>query len=263
MNARLANIFIRYSFIVTIALLFTACASDNEAYVYSSHGRVIVDSTGQGKVFLPFDQADNGAYYPVYYIGKQTDTLFLGQQPISMYSNGELEDRYDSAKNWNSAGDLQIEVFVDTAVNVGHDIRYSHFSDGDESETLDSTRSIKSFNVLITNMSDSLVMMGTHNFVGYLTREVKDKDGNWIELEHRLTDLCGTAKRSLVLEPRDFMLARLLRYNGDDKFLFRLKLSMKFGYVEAYRTYSNIYEDFFDASIVYEARQSGRIKQSH
>jgi hypothetical protein len=240
------NRFMRYSFLLVIGLLFTKCSPDKEAHLYFNQGRVIVDSTAQGKEFLRFDQDDSGAYYPVYYLGKQTDTLFLGRRPISMFSNEELENRYDSAKNWNSTVDMKIDVLVDTAMSVGHDIIYSHFSENNEGEIIDSTKSIKAFTVFITNMSDSLVMMGSHNFVGYLTREVQDKDGNWIEIEHRLTDLCGTAKRSLILEPNDIMVAKRLRYQGDTKFSCRLKLSMIFGNIEAYRTYSNEYMDYFD-----------------
>ena len=163
-----------------------------------------------------------------------------------MFSNEELESRYDTATNWNSTHDLDIEVFVDTTMNVGHEFIYSHFSADDGRKILDSMKSIKAFPIFITNMSDSLVMMGSHNFVGYLTREVKDQNGKWIEVEHRMTDLCGTAKRSLILEPGDVMVAKNLRYKGVDRFSFRLRLSMKFGNVEAYRTYSNVFEDFFD-----------------
>jgi hypothetical protein len=243
------NKFMRYSLLLTIGLLFTKCGSDKEAHLYFNEGRVIVDSTTQGKEFLSFDPDDSGAYYPVYYLGKPTDTVFLGRRPISMFSNEELENRYDSAKNWNSTADMKINILVDTAMNVGHEIIYSHFSDNGEREIIDSAKSMKAFTIFITNMSDSLVLIGSHNFVGYLTREVQDKDGNWIEIEHRLTDLCGTAKRSLVLEPNDIIVAKLLRYQGDTMFLFRLKLSIKFGNVEAYRTYSNEYSDYFDMDL--------------
>jgi len=248
--------FMRYSFMLAINILFAACNSDREAHTFFSQGRVIVDSTAQGNEFLPFDQGDNGAYYPVYYLGKQTDTLFLGHRPISMFSTEELENRYDSARNWNSPADMNIDVRVDTSMNGGHDIIYSHFSEDNEREIIDSTKSIKAFTVFIANMSDSLVMMGSHNFVGYLTREVLGIDGKWIEVEHRLTDLCGAAKRSLILEPGAIMVAKLLRYKGDTKFSCRLKLSMKYGSVEAYKTYSNIYVDYFDNGILHLDKES-------
>jgi hypothetical protein len=241
--------FMRYIFILAITILFTGCNSERETHIYFSQGRIIVDSTGQGNNFLPFDQSDNGAYYPVYYLGKQTDTLFLGHRPISMVSNEELENQYDSARNWSSTADMKIDVHVDTTMNVGHDIVYSHFSEGNETEIVDSTKSVKAFTVFITNLSDSLVMMGSHNFVGYLTREVQDRDGNWNEVEHRLTGLCGTAKRSLILEPNDVIVAKLLRYQGDAKFPCRLKLSIKFANVDAYKTYSNVYMDYFNKDV--------------
>jgi hypothetical protein len=235
----------RYSFIL-ITILFAACHSGREANTYFYQGRVVVDSADQGNDFLPFDEDDNGAYYPVYYIGKQTDTLFLAHRPISMFTNEELENQYDFARNWNSTADMKIGIHVDTTINVGHDIVYFQEK---ETKVVDSTKSIKAFIVFITNLSDSLVMMGSHNFVGYLTREVQDKDGNWIEIERPLTDLCGTAKRSLILQPSDIMVAKLLRYEGDTKALCRLKASIKFGNAEAYRTYSNEYMDYFNIAL--------------
>jgi hypothetical protein len=242
----------RHNFILATAILFAACNSGGETHTYFSQGRVIVDSTGQGKEFLAFDQNDNGAYYPVYYLGRQADTLFLGRQPISMFTNGEPEHKYDTAKNWNSTVDMKIDIVVDTTLNAGHDVIYSHFADDNESEIIDSTKSIKAYTIFITNLSDSLVMLGSHNFVGYLTREVQDKDGSWNEVDHRLTGLCGTAKRSLILEPNDVMVAKLLRYHGDTKYLCRLKLSIKFANVDAYRTYSNVYMDYFDKDVAGE-----------
>lgn len=241
----MSRIYTILSYLV-IVMVVTKCTTDKEVQFYSNQGRVIVDSSARGKEFLPIGQDDNGAYYPVYYLGRQLDTLSLGRQPISMFSTTELDNRYDSARNWNSMADLDIEVFVDTTMALGHNITYSHYSDDNERAIIDSVKSVKSFPVFITNKSDSLIMLGSHNFVGYLTREVQDKDGEWIEIEHTQTDLCGTVKRSLIMEPGDVMVAKLLRYKGDTKVSSRLKLNIKFGKVEAYKTYSNIYEEFFD-----------------
>src|SRR5690349_6984050 len=108
---------------------------------------------------------------------------------------------------------MDMEIFVDTTMNVGHEIRYSHLEDIQEAG-VDSTSCIKAFAIFITNRSDSLVMLGTHNFVRYLTREVQDHNGNWVEVEHHQTDLCGTDKRSLILEPDHVMVAKVLRYEG-------------------------------------------------
>ena len=214
--------------------------------IYSNHGRIVVDSAAPGKKFLSFDSR-NGAYYPVYYVGKHTDTLFLGPQPISEYTNDALEKRYETATNWKSLNGMELEIFVDTTMNLGYDIRYSHFSADIQEAVVDSTSSIKAFAIFITNRSDSLVMLGTHNFVRYLTREVQDQNGNWVEVEHHQTDLCGTYKRSLVLEPGHVMVAKVLRYDGDFKIPCRLKLSMTFGDL-TYRAYSNVFEDYFDLS---------------
>lgn len=239
----------RWAFIFSIAILLTQCGPDKDVLTYSANGRVVVDSATQGEEFLPFDHFNNNAYYPVYYIGQQQDTFCLGRRPISMASSEELDNKYNSATNW-STRDFSIDVFVDTTMNVGYEIIYSHLAEDGEMEIVDSTKSIKAFAMFITNTSDSLVMLGTHNFVRCVTREVLDQDGNWIEVERRLTDLSVTAKRRLVLEPGDILIGKVLRYSGGDtKFPCRLKLSVKFGDLEAYRTYSNIFEDYVDMEL--------------
>jgi hypothetical protein len=230
----------------TIALVSAQCNPDRDARIYSYLGRTIIDSIATGTEFYSFDRLDNGAYYPVYYIGKQADSLFLGREPISMFKDYELESKYDTARNWNRFSTLNIMVFVDTTMHSGYEISYTHFSEERQMDIPDSTKSIKSFVLFITNLSDSLVFLGTHNFVGYVTREVQDQNGNWIEVEQRFTGLCATAKRDLILEPGDIIVAKLLRYKGDARHLCRLKLSFKFGDEVAYTTYSNVFEDYFD-----------------
>jgi hypothetical protein len=244
----------RHYLLYVIAVVSTQCTPSKVADVYSHRGRTIVDSMATGNEFYSFDPLHNDAYYPVYYIGKQADTLYLGPDPVSMYKDHDLEIKYDTAKNWNRFSTMNIGVFVDTIMHSGHPISYSHYSAERQMDITDSTQSIKSFIVFITNMSDSLVSPGTHNFARHLTHEVQDQNGNWIEVEQLVTGLCATAKRNLILGPDHIMVAKVLRYKGDARHLCRLKLSFKFGDVAAYTTYSNIFEDYFDLQML-EKRQ--------
>jgi hypothetical protein len=134
--------------LVSSLVFMLSCTAHNEPQRYSIQGLLIVDSVSEGTEFSSYQKNNQNAYYPVYYLGKQIDTIFLGHQPISMYSNEELEARYDTAKNWNSLKDMNIQILVDTNTNAGHDVIFLHYPDDVDAEiVVDSIQSKKAFGV--------------------------------------------------------------------------------------------------------------------
>jgi len=67
--------------------------------------------------------------------------------------------------------------------------------------------------------------VGTYNAVGYLVKQTKNEQGQWVALEKPIDYFCGTYKRQLVIEPGQVLIAKRLRYQGDQRVECRLKFS--------------------------------------
>ncbi len=232
---------------LSIGLLFTSCNYNNkEVNVFKGNGIIVIDSASRGIELVTISGKDKQiSSYPVYYIGSKADTISLGRKPISMFTDEKSARKYDTAKNWNSIKSMDISIYVDTIIHLSNNVDFTHFDNADaDHEILDSVRFYKAFPVFIENKSDSLISVGTHNFVNYLTREVKNENGNWIEIESADRGaLDGTAKRHLVIEPNHILIAKMSRYKGDMRAECRLKFNISWGGANEYVTYSNVFID--------------------
>jgi hypothetical protein len=181
-------------------------------------------------------------FYPVYFIGKQSDTFYLSAQPVSRFSNKLLEDKYQSISKWTFPDQCKMRIRVDTHFNLIHPAIAYHLVAA-EKQKVESVKNYKAFPIFIYNDSDSVFSVGSHNAVGYLIREAKNRQGQWAPLETPIQYYCGTSKRELVLEPKQVLIAKLLRYQGAYKTLCRLKFT-KWGQT----IYSNPFVDSIDES---------------
>lgn len=232
---------LRVSVFFYLFFIFISCdPSIEQVNIQSNERLTIIDSTALGIELMEFDSIHSAAFYPVYYVGEVNDTVVLGRRPVSMFYNEERDSKYDSARNWAALTGRNMRIFVDTSLNLTHKSYFSHYNDEDE-EFVDSVKYHSAFPVLITNLSDSLILVGSHNIIRWMVREAKDENGRWIEIEKRITDLCGTAKRDIVIEPGHILVAKLLRYKGSYNAECRLKF--KFGNEVVY---SNTFNDWVD-----------------
>jgi len=185
------------------------------------------------------------AFYPVYFIGEQLDTFHLGAQPISMFSNKLLEDKYRSIINWTFPDQAKMRIRVDTHFDLTHQVSSYHSNtESSDEQKVESIKNHKAFPVFIYNDSDSIFSVGSHNAVGYLIREAKNRQGQWAPLESPTRYYCGTNKRDLVLEPKQVLIAKLIRHQGAYKTECRLKFT-KWGH----SIYSNPFVDFIDENL--------------
>lgn len=232
---------------LSIGLLFTSCNYNNkEVNVFIGNGIIVIDSASTGIELVTITGNNKQiSSYPVYYIGPKADTISLGRKPISMFADEKNDLKYRAAKNWNSIKSMELSIYVDTTMHLSNNIDFTHFDNEDaDKEILDSIRFYKAFPVFIENQSDSLISVGTHNFVNYLTREVRDENGNWIEIESADRGaLDGTAKRHLVIEPNHILIAKMSRYKGDMRAECRLKFNISWEGANEYVTYSNVFID--------------------
>lgn len=107
----------------------------------------------------------------------------------------------------------------------------------------DSTINYHSFLFTIKNISDTLLYMGRTFAVFFLHREAKDRNGKWIKIDKKLSEvgLCLTGQPSITLQPKEIMVSKVRRCKGNLLTDFRLA----FGHGE-HVVYSNTYKDFID-----------------
>jgi hypothetical protein len=95
--------------------------------------------------------------------------------------------------------------------------------------------------VFITNLSDSLMFLGQHNYVNYMVREAKNEAGQWVPIELFDSRFPCNSCRLLYLKPKQVLIAKVMRTTGSFKTTCRLKLSNASGAV-----YSNEFTDYID-----------------
>ncbi len=230
-------------FRVVLSLLMMAtlvsCRQKIEQLNLQSHENLIlIDSlvlTGELMEFHP------SADFMVYYLGKSTDTIVLPRQPISSRASKAQYEKYENARNWARITSKNISIQVDTLFHILAPHHFSHLDEESGNWIVDSIKYQKAFPIVVTNHSDSLVYLGTHNMIRRMVQEVKDDHGRWVILDKERVDLCGVLARDLILDPKNMLIAKLPRYKGNTKAEFRLKFGFNDGYV-----YSNTFWDYFD-----------------
>ncbi|HEX8549624.1 MAG TPA: hypothetical protein VF691_21870 [Cytophagaceae bacterium] len=141
---------------------FFSCDNDKLKINIQTNGRlVLVDSSAQTENLEEYDPDYRSGVFPIYYMGILNDTIRLGQKQISASSHGQKN--YDGLRNFTYQYSANLKITVDTGFSVVHTYYYSHFDLNDDKKVIDSTKSIKAFPVFVYNVSDSLMLVGSHS----------------------------------------------------------------------------------------------------
>ncbi len=179
---------------------FFSCHDDRACLVMQTNGHiVIVDSIEPTKNLWQYDRNERYGYYPIYYIGKPMDTIRLGESHISSYNS--VQKDYSKFKNVAWADSLKMSIRVDTAFSLTHKVYYLHYNEKENKEIIDSTKSFNCFAVFVYNLCDSLFYLGRFSELGFIVRQARDEQGNWIDIETPIEYSCTTGARNVVVEP--------------------------------------------------------------
>lgn len=196
---------------------------------------MIADTAVQASLFL---QAGSYSYdYPIYYLGKITDTIKIGK----MYWRGRTpwinDFRRPQSRKYS---DKTLSIFVDTSIKTNSPVEY--FSNKLKIAR-NSTLNCHSFLFSISNISDSPIYLGRTFALFFIHREARDKNGNWVKLDKKLDEgsLCTTGHPYIILRQEEIVISKLKRYAGSFVTDFRLV----FGY-DNNIIYSNIFRDSID-----------------
>lgn len=217
-------------------LMLAANCKPKTKDVHAKHiaRHILTDTIAETKVLPKFPPSGKAGFYPGYYIEKDTVRIALDAKPVSMFFDSARDTKYEADTKSARPSNFNMHIFVDTTAEVAWWDAYS-FSGDNPGQLPASKEYYQSFPVFITSHSDSLLLVGSHNFIRVI-REAKDRHGRWVEIEtHVKGILCGTAARSLLLEPHHILVAKAVRYTGTFRTACRLRLGS-----EPYAVYSNI-----------------------
>lgn len=222
--------------ILFITICFSSCKQEKpKVTLFKTQNYVIADTVIQAKDFLQFDMYSND--YPIYYIGSKVDTIKIGKRYWRGRNHWPDDFKTPLSRKYS---DKTLSIFVDTEVKTNSPVEY--FSDNPK-VALDSTINYNSFLFSISNISDSTIYLGRTFSVFYINREAKNKNGNWVKIDKKLSelDICMTGEPSIILKPNEFLISKVKRYKGPFITDFRLV----FGY-DNNIIYSNVFKDSID-----------------
>jgi hypothetical protein len=229
----------RLLYLFTLTLLLSSCRqTEKQVQIYNTNGFVLIDTILKGDKFL--NEKDLYSNYPIYFIGSQSDTVKIGNH----YKVGEIERTNDNnIFSCRKYTDKNLKLFVDTSINTTSTVEYY----SENYKTFDSTRGFKSFLLTIQNISDSLLYLGRTFELYYLTRQVKNKNQQWVSLDKNLSEaeLCLTGQPTITLRPNDIIISKFKRYSGTFLTDFRFAFGTKDNIV-----YSNIFKDYIEEKII-------------
>ncbi|MDJ1503039.1 hypothetical protein [Xanthocytophaga agilis] len=215
--------------------------TSTQVTIQQSNNHTLIDSTNQTNHLFTYTSAKAMAYYPVFYIGIRSDTLNLPHNPVSGFASWNEQSKYEKSSYWSFADTTKMQIKVDTTFDLGYKKYFGEYTENGVFIT-DSICNYKAFPIFIYNTSDSIFSVGIRNAVGNLVREIYTLSGQWVPLEKPIDYFCATYSRDLVIEPNNILVAKLLRYEGEVKALFRLKYMYHQSIV-----YSNTFEDYVDS----------------
>ncbi len=223
--------------LVAIILTFGLLnCKDNEVKVnIQTNGYLtLIDSSLTTENLRQYSIEDNYGIYPVYYSGELLDTISLSKFQIPRYGHGEKG--FDPKMKFRPPDSTTLRIHVDTSFNLTHSFNYTHILPDGNMVDSDSIVRYKSFVVISTNLSDSLIFLSDCWIKSYLIMQARNTRGEWVDIEKPDRIECGTGCRPVVVEPNQIVIAKLLRYRGDYRTECRLKYS-KWGH----NVYSNIF----------------------
>lgn len=229
----------RLSCLFALALLLFSCRqSESQVQVFKRSGFVLVDTILKENTLLSLEEQHSN--YPIYFIGTPSDTVKIGNS----YRAGQIKwstDKIILSNRKYSAKNLKLSV--DTSVITTSTVEY--FSENHK--TIDSTRNFKSYLLILQNVSDSSLYLGRTFELYYLTRQVKNKKGEWVSLDKNLSEagLCLTGQPTIILKPNDIIISKCKRYSGT----FLTNFRFAFGTTDNI-VYSNIFKDFIDENLI-------------
>jgi hypothetical protein len=233
-----------YFFFILLGCL--SCNSEESSPNIQTNGSfTLIDSSALTTNSVTYQPTDRQAYFPIFFIGKTSDTIILGKEPISTHQLHHNNLFGKPCKYYPDSSDMSIEV--DTSFKLSNKVFYKHYSESNQTLLTDSIFSYVSYPIFIRNLSDSVLFIGNFNCIENLVRQAQNCNNVWVDIEVPIDYQCSTGQGSIYLDSGELLIAKLNRYNADFKTNCKLKYQKK-GKI----TYSNTFIDFVDSRLFLE-----------
>lgn len=228
----------RLILLLLLVFYFSSCFQKTPVSIFKMQNFIIADTSLKATDYLSYKQKYSD--YPIYYIGSRSDTLRIGSPYKRGKTNWVNNFKIPCSRNYS---DQTLKLFVDTSIHTNSTVDYFNYENDSQHLIKDSTKNFHSFIFSIQNISDSVIYLGKTFSVFFLNREAKDRNGNWIKVDKKLSELgiCGTGQPIIILNPNEIVISKIRRYEGSFITDFRLV----FGY-DNNIVYSNIFKDSID-----------------
>lgn len=150
----------------------------------------------------------NSSYYPVYYKGKFSDTIKIGERCCAYYHCFPQEPYYE-INDLAFPDSNNFKLFVDTSIHVLYKDEFMSFDRKKGDFIVDSIRYYNAYIIFAYNLSDTLLYAGHGNNLSYVYMEYLNESGVWKQLNELMRG-CGTDLRDFVLFPNEIMAAKYI-----------------------------------------------------
>ncbi|MFL9485281.1 hypothetical protein ACI6Q2_21040 [Chitinophagaceae bacterium LWZ2-11] len=231
----------RFYLLMFFGSIFFSCNKDSrKVLILKTNSFSIVDTTYAATQYL--NESEYGGY-PIFYLGRKQDTFKIGRQCDRGRTKWKEDRNIQCCRNYSNK---TLKIFVYTSAQTNSPVEWL----SENSEVIrDSTKNYHAFIFSILNMSDSPVYMGRTFEIFFMHKEARDRKGNWVKIEKKLSELgvCGTGQPNIILQPNEIIISKVRRYTGSFVTDFRLV----FGYNDNV-VYSNTFSDFIDEKMIYK-----------
>lgn len=236
----------RYTiFLITITIYYSCGIGKRTVHTGKSGNIVIVDScySSVQTAFLDSTESD----YPIYYWGQPKDTIRIGRRYFERWTTWNWNEKKLKMSSINYA-DKNLTIEVDTAF---HTVLSNEYISMSGNIIPDSTENYKALLVKISNISDSIMYLGSSFSLYQMYIEVRNGSGKWVKTTQQLSEqgVCMSSRARILLSPQEIIIAKVRLHKGDTTAEFRLAF-------EGHRKkiISNTYVDSIDKKTLYSLR---------
>lgn len=226
----------RFIPILILTLCFCSCFQPPPSVKIARTNNIyIADTSIKANQLLEYGHYNSD--YSIYYIGPIKDTIKIGSNYRRRQTTWINHFEYPTSMFYSNKN---LNIYVDTSFKTNSRVEYL----SRESEIIeDSTLNYHSFLFTIKNISDTVLYMGRTFAVFFIHRESKDRNGKWIKIDRKLSEvgLCLTGEPSITLQPGEIMVSKVKRCKGN--FLTDFRLAFGYG---GNVVYSNTFKDYID-----------------
>lgn len=215
------NAVMKQLLVVSLVIILFVCCNNGKLNIQLMDGMTVIDSIPKSDTLDDIIAGESGRFFPIFYIGKRTDTITLNKEPVFQQSQiltgCEAEPIIDTpfTSQCTTFNGISLKVF--DKPYLGHTIKFIHYN-AFSTPTVDSVRTIKTLPLFLFNGSGkpfNLCEISKFVLQVKLNKSWKDAyvHNNW----------CRQNEEHILIPADNLIVAKYPCYNGDSVMICRIK----------------------------------------